>query len=201
MKTKRLENTYKYLKRFEKPLLERAALRRYFTRGGKIVAPFYSMFDIGSYTFAPWKVVWREQASEMTAAVVGSIEGRPVIPDHKLMLVECNSRSEGHYLCAVLNSAITRYGVSAYAIEIQMGPHILQNIRVPKLDLKDKLHLELAGLSEQAHKIAAKLERDQAKESSEIKTIEEEVDQCAAKLWGLSDKELKEIKSALEELK
>ncbi|PWH17966.1 MAG: hypothetical protein DDG59_07045, partial [Anaerolineae bacterium] len=55
--------TYGYLKRFERVLRERAAFKRYFTRPerrGRAVetGPFYSMFDVGDYTFAPWKVVW-----------------------------------------------------------------------------------------------------------------------------------------------
>jgi hypothetical protein len=55
--------TYGYLKHFEKVLRERAAFKRYFTRKdryNKVVetGPFYSMFDVGTYTFAPWKVVW-----------------------------------------------------------------------------------------------------------------------------------------------
>src|SRR5437870_12602713 len=31
---------------------------------------FYSIFNIGDYTFADWKVVWREQANGLTAAVI-----------------------------------------------------------------------------------------------------------------------------------
>jgi hypothetical protein len=55
--------TYGYLKHFEKVLRERAAFKRYFTRKdryNKVVetGPFYSMFDVGTYTFVPWKVVW-----------------------------------------------------------------------------------------------------------------------------------------------
>jgi hypothetical protein len=59
----RYPRTYGYLKRFEPALRQRAAFKRYFTRperGGRVTetGPFYSMFDVGDYTFAPWKVVW-----------------------------------------------------------------------------------------------------------------------------------------------
>lgn len=103
-----------------------------------------------------------------------------------------------------MNSTPFQYAATAYAQEggKSMGtPGILQNIRIPKFDPKDKVHLRLAELSEEAHKIAAKLDKKQVAESPEIKAIEEEVDQQAAKLWGLSDKELKEIKLALDELR
>ncbi|HEY79633.1 MAG TPA: N-6 DNA methylase, partial [Caldilineae bacterium] len=54
--------SWAYLKRFEGPLRERSGFKRYFTRkrGKQVIetGPFYSMFNVGDYTFAPWKVVW-----------------------------------------------------------------------------------------------------------------------------------------------
>ena len=46
-------------------------------------APFYTMFAISGYTFAPHKVIWREQVTSLTASVVGSHQGKPIIPDHR----------------------------------------------------------------------------------------------------------------------
>jgi len=187
--------TWKYLKRFEPILCERAALKRYFTRkdkSGKVIAtgPFYSMFDVGDYTFAPWKVVWREQASQMTAALAGLHNGKPIVPDHKLMLVDCDSSEEAHYICAALNSDVTRFGVMAYAVGIQMDPHILEHIAIPKYDLTDPVHRALAEASKEAHEAAAR--GDEAR----LREIEDKVDALAAKLWGLTDKELAEIQKA-----
>src|SRR5574337_1065955 len=119
---------FKYLKRFKDFLEKRPAFKRYFRDN----APFYSVFNIGDYTFAPWKVVWREQASGITASVIGLIDSQPVIPDHKLMLVQVSTAREAHYLCAVLNSAPSPSAISAYAIETQIGTHILENIAIPK---------------------------------------------------------------------
>ncbi len=78
--------SWAYLKRFEDDLKETALFRRYFTRkkkNGMVVetGPFYSMFNIGDYTFAEWKVVWREQAKELTCAVIGPHSGKIVVPD------------------------------------------------------------------------------------------------------------------------
>jgi len=196
---KRYPRTYGYLKRFETVLRPRAAFKRYFTRKDKrgVVAetgPFYSMFNIGDYTFAPWKVVWREQASLFTAAVVGSADGKPIVPDHKLMLVDCALAREAHYLCAALNSGIVRLVVCSYAIETQMDPHILEHITIPRFDPSNPVHARLAELSEQAHEVAR---RDAV---GELGCIEAEVDQQAAKLWGLTDRELAEIQRSLREL-
>ena len=151
--------TYGHLKRFKAVLRRRAAFKRYFTRpqrGGKTVetGPFHSMFNVGDYTFAPWKVVWREQASELTAAVVGAVNGKPSILDHKLMLVDCQSQEEADYVCGLLNSAPGRFTANSYAVSIQMDPHILEHIRIPRFDPGNPLHQRLAELSKEAHQAA-----------------------------------------------
>jgi hypothetical protein len=191
--------TYGYLKRFEEVLRERAAFKRYFTRkdkNGRIVetGPFYSMFDVGTYTFAPWKVVWREQASTMTASVVGPKDSKPVVPDHKLMLVDCASEDEAHFVCASLNSSIGQMVAVSYAVEIQMDPHILEHIRIPRFDPKNPVHCRLAELSMQAHE-AAKIG-----DEMRLREIEAEIDRWAAKLWNLTDDELRDIQQSLAEL-
>jgi len=196
---KNYPRTYGYLKRFEEVLRERAAFKRYFTRkdkNGHIVetGPFYSMFDVGTYTFAPWKVVWREQASTMTASVVGPKDGKPVVPDHKLMLVDCASEDEAHFVCASLNSSIGQMVAVSYAVEIQMDPHILEHTRIPRFDPNNPVHLRLAELSMQAHEAA------KVGDEMRLREIEAEIDLWAAKLWNLSDSELLEIQQSLREL-
>lgn len=65
---------------------------------------FYAMYGIGPYTFSPYKVVWKEIASGLTAAVVPISEIKVVIPDHKLTLCPLTSVEESHFVCAALNS-------------------------------------------------------------------------------------------------
>ncbi len=182
--------TYAYLKQFEDMLRTRAAYKRYF----KETDPFYSMFNVGDYTFAPWKVVWREQAAYMTATVVGSINGELIIPDHKLMLVECETQVEAYYVCALLNSSVTRASVLAYAVQIQMNPHILQNIRIPKFDNSIEVHTQLAELSSNAHIASAQGDVEN------LNSIEIGIDEVAGELWALTDEELKEIQASLKEM-
>jgi hypothetical protein len=190
--------TYGYLKRFEEVLRERAAFKRYFTRkdkNGRIVetGPFYSMFDVGTYTFAPWKVVWREVAHTLDAAVAPPFDDKPTVPDHTLILIDCASNEEAHYLCAALNSSPVRLGVQAYIV-LHPDPHILEHIRIPRFDPKNPVHCRLAELSMQAHE-AAKIG-----DEMRLREIEAEIDRQAAKLWGLSDDELRDIQQSLTEL-
>jgi hypothetical protein len=185
--------TYMYLKRFEKALRERRGweVKRMLKAG----RPFYSMSEIGDYTFAPYKVVWREQASSLTATAVGSIENKCIVPDHKLMLIDCDTQQEAYYLSGMLNSILARYAAISYAISIQFDPHVLENIRIPKFDETCSLHLLLSKLSYEAHK--AKEVGDETR----LKEIEEEIDEVSCKIWQIDDSELKEIKQSLKEIR
>src|SRR5207253_1941288 len=123
--------------------------KRYFRK----TDPFYSMFNIAEYTFAPIKVVWAEQG-DFGCAVVQSIEDKPLIPDHKIMLIPFDDEEEAHYLCALANSFLFGFAVSAYSINIQQDPHLFQNVRIPKYDKTNPTHRKLARLSRHAHEVA-----------------------------------------------
>jgi hypothetical protein len=193
---KEYPKTYLYLKSFEKMLRGRAAFKRYFTRRDKYgtvveTGPFYSMFNVSDYTFEPFKVVWREQASSVTAAVV---EDEKAVPDHKLMMVSCTTEDEAYFLCALLNSRAFQYAAQAYAIEIQFDPHLIKNIAVPRFDSRSKESKRIVFLSKQAHD-AARLN-----ENEKLKSIENEIDEVSISVWGLSAEGLLEIKKALAEM-
>jgi hypothetical protein len=183
--------TYAYFKLFEQTLLGRkdSVLRRALKAG----APFYAMAAVNDYTFSPWKVVWREVAHTLDAAVIGPHNGKAVVPDHTLILVDCDGEGEAHYLCAVLNSSPARLGVQAYIV-LHPDPHILEHIRVPRYAPDDPVHARLAELSRQAHAAA---QRDDA---AQLREIEKEIDLAAAALWGLTPDELREIQRSLHEL-
>jgi hypothetical protein len=193
--------TYGYLKRFEEVLRERAAFKRYFTRkdkNGRIVetGPFYSMFDVGIYTFAPWKVVWTRLA-QIEAAVVGLHESKPVVPQETVTLVECSNAEEAHYICALVNSSPFQFAAVSYSQEggKSMGSmHILEHIRIPCYEQKNPVHRRLSELSQEAHEAA------KAGDESRLHEIEAEIDRWAAELWGLSDEELREVQESLAEL-
>ena len=103
--------TLAYLKRFEPELINRAAYRRYF----KKTDPFYSMFNVGEYTLAPYKTVWHRFGNRMKTAVVEGID-RPVIPQETHTMVACQSREEAWYLAGLLNSLPVEYAISSYSM-------------------------------------------------------------------------------------
>jgi len=189
--------TYAYLKRFEGDpenpqrgtLRGRSGFRQYF----RPTDPFYSMYNVGPYTMAKWKVVWREQSSFFQAAVVDSVEGRPILPDHKLMLVPCANGREAHYLCAMLNSAPSKLAILSYCITISTSTHVLENISVPKYLAKRSAHQRIALLSRRCHAAAAKGDYEA------VAALEREIDAVAAKIWGITKEELRDIQDALAE--
>ncbi len=179
--------TYEFLSGFEDILRKRPLFTLYFA--GRKNAPFYSVYNVGNYTLAPYKVVWRYVATGLMAAVVEPAQTKilgkkAVIPDIKLMLVPCGTNEEAHYLCAVLNSKPMRLLAKSYLVETQISTHILDHLRIPRYDASNSLHSELARLSEVAHELAMN------RESSKLLDIEKQVDSHVGKLYGLSEREV-----------
>ncbi|MFW6116180.1 MAG: N-6 DNA methylase [bacterium] len=191
--TTQFPRTYAYLERFEAELRSRSGYERYFSE----TDPFYAVFDVGKYTFAPHKVVWCVMASEMTAAVVGTRDRKPITPQSIVAFVATESDDEAHFICAVMNAAPFNFALQSYS---QKGgksfgtPSILENVRVPQYDVANPAHRQLAALSQKAHTATA------AGEVGRVVRIEAEIDQETAQLWALTDDELLDIHRSLEEL-
>ena len=189
--------TFAYLKHFDKMLRCRAAFKRYFRPDRD---PFYSIFNIGDYTFAPWKVVWPEVANSLEVAVAGPAHKKSTVPDHTLIMIECESADEAHFLCATLNSSPSRHVVQAYIV-LHPDPHVMGRLRIPKFDPKDKVHKRLAELSMQAHELArTPAGTEPSAVSRKLEAVEAQVDLESAKLWNLSASDLAEIQRSLKEL-
>jgi hypothetical protein len=203
----RYPKTWTYLKRFEKELRERSGFKRYFTRkqGKQVIetGPFYSIFNVGEYTFAPWKVVWRgEVATELVACVIGkdlSI-GKCILADQTAYFVAFDDFDRAHYLCALLNSAIVRFVYSAFAYKhVSMG--FIRQLGIPEFTSSNSTHTRLAALSHEAHLVAPAAYDGDAAAQARLAAIEAEIDGLAARLWGLTQAELKDIRQSLAELK
>ena len=189
----RYPKTWDYLKRFEPILRERAAFSRYFTRAqksGQVVetGPFYSMFNVGDYTFAPWKVVWPWIATELKCAITDAV------PEHNVTFVSFESEEEAHYFCGSINSSPA--GFIAKSSHAGGGggiarPSVMDLIRISKYAPGDPVHRALAEASQEAHAVAAQGDTERLAE------IEARVDALAAKLWGLTDRELAALRSGL----
>ncbi len=195
--------TYGYLLKFEKLLRRRSGFRKYFSdERGKPFAPFYSLYNIGEYTLAPYKVCWPELSNDLRAGVAEPAKSpngksRILVPDHTVIFIPLTNRDEAHYCCALLNSSIGGLIVASY-ISLHPSPHVLEHVRLPKFDAQDKRHQRLAELSLEAHAVAA--ETTEAAQKRLVK-VEAEIDKQAAAVWAINSTELRDIQSSLADLK
>jgi len=181
-----------YLKRFEPLLARRAAYRRY--QGGR---PFWSMYNVGKYTVAPHKVVWRRMDRQLSAAVVEELDdpllGRRVpVPQETCVLVAVEHGDEAHYCCALLNSAIVGFLVRSHSVDGGKGfgtPGMLSRLNIRRFRPDDPIHAELAACSRRAHAIAATGE--------DVTDVQQRIDELAGQLWELGPDEAAGIRESL----
>ena len=119
----------------------------------KNTVPEYVLYNIGDYTFSPYKVVWKTLATSMTAAVISNKDGKLIIPDHNIVMVPLYEEDEAYFLAGILNSDIVNKFVNAY-ISWFYSTHILENLLIPKFDTNDELHKKIVILSKKAHELS-----------------------------------------------
>jgi hypothetical protein len=185
--------TYAYFKEMESYLKK----RKMFDLSRRELV-FYSLFETGDFLMAPYKVVWKYIARELTCAVQEPlvnpyVSHNIVIPDHKLVIVPFDDKSEAHYVCAVLNSSIARFVAGTYIVGTQISTHVLEYIKVPKFDDRNVAHKELSQLSLRCHEDTAGGNLDNLSE------LEGQIDRIVAKLWGISADKLSAIQSVLND--
>ena len=89
--------TWNYLTRYA-ALLEK--------RGSVIYRnkPAFSIFGVGPYSFAPWKVAISGFYKKLHFVAVGPINGRPVVFDDTIYLLPCRSKEEACFIEELLRS-------------------------------------------------------------------------------------------------
>ena len=120
-------------------------------------APFYSVYNVGEYTFKPWKVIWAEQPGErdFPVAVVHNryIQGlgeKLLIPDHKIYFVEFNECEPAYYLCGLMTCSRVQRFIRSFHVMLQVGD-VFKHMRLPEYNPTDIQHARLAELVQAAH--------------------------------------------------
>lgn len=179
-----------YFKAFEKVLRARKNFQKYFDTSS---APFWSMFNVGPYTFARFKVAWRYVDSGFRCAVLSTVEDphlgeKMVVPDGKLVIIPFEDCKAAHFVCAVLNSSPAQFVITNYVVSTQIATHITQHIAIPQWSPHEALHRELAELSMQCHAVAL------SGKTKQLAPLQKAIDVGASKLWNLSKDELDDLK-------
>jgi len=186
---KRFPLAFSYFEGFKRELLSRNGYRKYLEPAGE---PYYALYNIGSYTFSPFKVCWLRISDDLKACVVSS----NVVPENSVTFVSFEHQLEAHYFCSLFLSSVARYVITISSVAgtgTWGSPHVLDKLGIKKYDPTNDTHKELARLSKQCHeKVAAGIS---------VTDLEEQIDELAAELWGLTKEELKDIKESLEEMR
>ncbi|MBE0516422.1 MAG: hypothetical protein IBX41_03380, partial [Methanophagales archaeon] len=181
-----LPRTFGYLYKFKEVLL---------SRGSNVVrelaekTAFYTMYGIGEYTFAPYKVVWKRMANDITAVVLYRISTpigeKDMIPTDTTSLIPFNGEEEAHYVCTILNSTVVRFFVRSYSSAGRGfgAPSIIKHLRIPKYENSNVNHQKLSSLSKKAHALAKRYyEQNDLQAQEDLKEVEEEIDKMVAEL-------------------
>lgn len=142
----RFPKSLSYFSAYKALLEERSSYKRY-NQG----APFYSAFNVGEYSFAPYKVCWREISGCLQSCVLTEKDGKVVVPDHKIYFVPLYDEAEAYYLCGMLNTSIVNEIVSNYAESTQIGTHIFDYVNISKFNPANATHSRIAKISKDAH--------------------------------------------------
>lgn len=143
--------TYAFLKRFAARFAERRS--RVFLH-----KPFYGLFGLGKYTFAPYKVCWVGLgfqpkfmvAEERAEAILGN---KSLIPDGTIYYMPFADRDTAHFVCALLNSNLVRTFLSARSGKSKRGlsKKVVAQLALPPFNRADARHVYLAQVSLQLH--------------------------------------------------
>lgn len=95
--------------------------------------PAFSIFGIGDYTFAPWKVAISGLYKKLEFRVIGPHDGKPVVLDDTCYFVACDSEREARFVFSLLSSDTAKEFYSAFVFWDAKRPITTELLR--RLDL------------------------------------------------------------------
>ncbi|MGA2031318.1 MAG: hypothetical protein ABSG68_03610 [Thermoguttaceae bacterium] len=107
--------------------------------------PAFSIFGIGDYSFAPWKVAISGFYKKLAFVTIGPLDCRPVVLDDTSYFLPCQEREQANYLAGLLNSAPAQSFYQAFVFWDSKRPITAELLR--RLDLR-RLAGELGSVDE-----------------------------------------------------
>jgi len=116
--------------------------------------PKFSVFGVGEYSFAPWKVAISGFYKQIAFRAVGPCEAKPVVLDDTCYFLACESQSQAVALAELLNSDAARQFFSAFAFWDAKRPITVELLRqlnllalADSLGIRDEARQELERLT------------------------------------------------------
>lgn len=126
--------------------------------------PYYRLDNVGEYTYAPYKVLWKEQTGSMSAVVVGSYlesvpnadkdlfsEDKTIVVDSKVLMLGLENADEAYYVCGIMNAMDIVDIIDGYAISTNRGVDVLKYLAIPKFDPYNQIHIFIVEYSKKIH--------------------------------------------------
>lgn len=126
--------------------------------------PYYRLDNVGEYTYAPYKVLWKEPTGSMSAVVVGSyLESIPdadkelfskdktIVVDSKVLMLGLEDADEAYYVCGIINAKDVVDVIDGYAISTNRGIDVLKYLAIPKFDSNIHAHRMISNRSKEIH--------------------------------------------------
>ena len=66
--------------------------------------PRFSIFGVGAYTFAPWKIAVSGFYKTLNFMKVGQVDGKPVMMDDTIYFLPCQSEAEADFILELVRS-------------------------------------------------------------------------------------------------
>jgi hypothetical protein len=118
----------------------------------------FSVFGVGAYTFAPWKVAISGLYKSLKFRVLGSVRGKPIVVDDTCYFIPCQTRQEAEFICGLLNSDLCQRFLRALVfldakrpVTIDVLNHIDLKRVAEKLGLEAQARRYLATAREYEH--------------------------------------------------
>ncbi|WP_136716226.1 N-6 DNA methylase [Halorientalis salina] len=176
--SRELPRTYDYLSAHREELLDRSS-------SWLETGPFYSVFGLGEYTWADYKVAWCRLGFKPDFTVVSTREDpdlgeRQVVPGDHYMFIATDHRETAHFLCALLNSATYQRTLRDIASngKASLSKSVVSELNLPAWP-DTETSRRLATLSMDAHEIVRDSSHDgEMSESAQgsIQEIQTEID-------------------------
>ena len=170
--------TLTYFQRFKERLEQRSIHQRW--GSGQ---PWYAVYNIGPYSFAPWRVVWKASGSRFGATVISTFDHptlgpRPLLAAKSVILLPFEHFGAAHFVCGLLNTTHARERIAA-GVRGWVHRQALNLVPpIPVFDVGDPLNVQITRLSVRAHKLTA--------EGASCEDVERELDDVAGRMWGLT---------------
>ncbi len=113
-------------------------------------APEYAIYNVGPYSFQPFKVVWAEMqgAEGLKTAVFGAqklphLGKKVIVPDHKVYFAAFDDEAEAFFVAGFLTSKLVKTFIDSFTVKLQVGA-VLDKVSVPKFDSRNPDHIALS---------------------------------------------------------